>query len=103
MLQDRCRTAAGRCEATARFRDKTNTRRVFCLDEAMRTHDGSEKRGWMADGVSPSVVDATAAGRATAHCDASGRPDSTRATRATRVEGRLVRAPSPNQGIDEEG
>lgn len=80
-----CRAAAGHCEATARFRDKTNTRRVSCLDEAMRTHDGSEKRGWMTDGVSPSVVYATAAGRVTAHCDASGRPDSTRATRATRA------------------
>lgn len=100
-----CRTAAGRCEATARFRDKTNTRRVFCLDEAMRTHDGSEKRGWMTDGVSPSVMKATAAGRVTAHCDASGRPDSSRtsrATRTTRVEGALSGRLPPNRGIHEE-
>lgn len=57
-------------------------------------------------GVSPSVANATAAGRVTAHCDTSGRPDSTRTTRTSRLEsslGRLVRAPPPNRGIDELG
>lgn len=52
----------------------------------MTGHKGVD--GWRV-GVSLSVINATAAGRVTAHCDASGRPDSTRTTRTTRVEGAL--------------